>query len=64
MQELETWVEALALYDNNEFEESVKSFEHIADTSKIWFNLGIIHATLGIHAKAVRRLPKSSDPSF
>ena len=55
MQELETWVEALALYDNNEFEESVKKFEHIADTAKIWFNLGIIHATLGAHAKAVGR---------
>lgn len=45
---------ALAFYDNNEFDESLKEFDGISDTSKILFNLGVIHATLGEHEKAVR----------
>ena len=52
-QEIETWVEALAKYDNNEFEEALKVFDNISDTSKILFNCGVIHATLGEHDKAV-----------
>ena len=52
-QEIETWVQALAHYDNNEFDESLKAFDAIADTSKILFNCGVIHATLGEHVKAV-----------
>lgn len=52
-QEIETWVQALGHYDNNEFEESLKTFDAIADTSKILFNCGVIHATLGEHEKAV-----------
>lgn len=28
-------------------------FDNIADTSKILFNCGVIHATLGEHEKAV-----------
>lgn len=52
-QEIETWVQALAHYDNNEFEESLKTFDAISDTSKILFNCGVIHATLGEHVKAV-----------
>jgi len=54
-QEIETWVTALARYDNNEFDEALKSFENISDTSKILFNCGVIHATLGEHERAVRR---------
>ena len=53
-QEIETWVQALAHYDNNEFDESLRVFDNIADTSKILFNCGVIHATLGEHEKAVR----------
>lgn len=44
---------ALAYYDNNEFDEALKEFEAISDTSKILFNSGVIHATLGEHEKAV-----------
>ena len=51
--EIETWVKALVHYDNNEFEESIKVFDEIADTSKILFNCGVIHATLGEHDRAV-----------
>ncbi|KAI4185404.1 MAG: hypothetical protein LQ346_005906, partial [Caloplaca aetnensis] len=52
-QEIETWVSALGHYDNNEFEEALKTFDGISDTSKILFNCGVIHATLGEHDKAV-----------
>lgn len=52
-QEIETWVAALAAYDHNEFDDSLKCFEQISDTSKILFNLGVINATLGEHSKAV-----------
>jgi hypothetical protein len=52
-QEIETWVAALGRYDNNEFEEALNEFGKIGDTSKILFNMGVIHATLGEHEKAV-----------
>lgn len=52
-QEIEMWVAALAAYDNNEFDNAIKCFEQIADTSKILFNCGVIHATLGEHTRAV-----------
>ncbi|KAI1777691.1 hypothetical protein F4818DRAFT_321823 [Hypoxylon cercidicola] len=52
-QEIESWVSALGRYDNNEFEEALKEFDTISDTSKILFNMGVIHATLGEHEKAV-----------
>ncbi|KAJ5368452.1 uncharacterized protein N7496_008212 [Penicillium cataractarum] len=52
-QEIETWVQALDAYDNQEFEESLRHFDQIADTSKILFNCGVIYATLGEHDKAV-----------
>lgn len=52
-QEIETWVQALTHYDNNEFDEALKEFDAISDTSKILFNCGVIHATLGEHEKAV-----------
>jgi hypothetical protein len=56
LQEIETWVTALTHYDNNEFDEALKTFENISDTSKILFNCGVIHATLGEHEKAVGSL--------
>jgi hypothetical protein len=46
-------VAALGHYDNNEFDEALKQFDNISDTSKILFNCGVIHATLGEHEKAV-----------
>ncbi|OAA57254.1 Tetratricopeptide-like helical [Cordyceps fumosorosea ARSEF 2679] len=51
--EIETWVSALGRYDNNEFDEALADFEKIGDTSRILFNMGVIHATLGEHEKAV-----------
>ncbi|RMZ84972.1 hypothetical protein DV738_g416, partial [Chaetothyriales sp. CBS 135597] len=52
-QEIETWVQALSHYDNTEYEEALKVFDGIADTSKILFNCGVIHATIGEHERAV-----------
>ncbi|KAK3374873.1 hypothetical protein B0H63DRAFT_258607 [Podospora didyma] len=52
-QEIETWVAALAQYDNNEFDAALIEFEKISDTSKILFNMGVINATLGQHEQAV-----------
>jgi tetratricopeptide (TPR) repeat protein len=52
-QEIETWVQALSAYDSTEYEESLKVFDNIADTSKILFNCGVIHATIGEHERAV-----------
>ena len=48
---------ALNHYDNNEFDEALAQFDQISDTSKILFNMGVIHATLGEHEKAVRFAP-------
>lgn len=55
-QEIETWVQAIAHYDNNEFEAALSVFSNIADTSKILFNCGVIHATIGEHDRAVRQI--------
>jgi hypothetical protein len=49
-------VQALDAYDNQEFEEALRCFDQIADTSKILFNCGVIYATLGEHEKAVCEL--------
>ena len=46
-------MQALAHYDNNEFEDALRVFDNIAETSKILFNCGVIHATLGEHERAV-----------
>lgn len=59
LQEIELWVTALARYDNNEFDEALGEFDKISDTSKILFNMGVIHATLGEHEKAVGGGPSS-----
>lgn len=45
---------ALAHYERNEFEEAIRVFQPIADTSKILFNCGVIRATLGEHQAAVK----------
>lgn len=55
---------ALAAYDNNEFDEALKFFDGISDTSKILFNMGVIHATLGEHEKAVSNVVAKRCPSF
>lgn len=51
--ELSTWAAALRAYDAQDFPTSLAEFGRIADTSKINWNIGIIHATLGEHQSAV-----------
>lgn len=53
LKEIETWVLALDAYENQDFDEALRFFDQIADTSKILFNCGVIYATVGEHGKAV-----------
>lgn len=46
-------MEALNYYDDGDYEKALEMFEQNADTSKIYFNIGMIHATLGEHELAV-----------
>ncbi|RPB16926.1 hypothetical protein P167DRAFT_479969, partial [Morchella conica CCBAS932] len=58
--EIESWVEALNYYDAQEYEDALRIFEQNADTSKIYFNIGMIHATLGEHEKAVEAYQRAT----
>jgi hypothetical protein len=44
---------AIEHYDRQEYDDALRVFDLIADTSKICFNCGVIYATLGEHEKAV-----------
>jgi hypothetical protein len=46
-------VEALRYYEEEDYSKALEIFEQNADTSKIYFNIGMIHATQGNHEKAV-----------
>ncbi|BGP12560.1 hypothetical protein JCM10213_004854 [Rhodosporidiobolus nylandii] len=52
-QELQVWADALQAFDQQDFDRALSLFEEIADTSRVFFNLGLIHATLGQHEQAV-----------
>ncbi|KAF3926874.1 hypothetical protein ABW20_dc0104249 [Dactylellina cionopaga] len=58
-QEIEFWVQALKFYDGNEYDEALRHFDRIGDTAKILFNIGVIHATLGEHERAVIAFQKA-----
>jgi hypothetical protein len=51
--ELSIWASALKAYDAQDVPTSLAEFGRIADTSKINWNIGVIHATLGEHQSAV-----------
>lgn len=51
--ELERWVKALDAYDAKDLTAALAHFEQIADSSKVLFNIGLIHATLNNHRMAV-----------
>ncbi|KAG9002436.1 hypothetical protein FRB94_003955 [Tulasnella sp. JGI-2019a] len=51
--EIETWAAALEAYDAQDLDLSLDLFSKIADNSKIFTNIGIIHASLGEHEAAV-----------
>ncbi|EIN06660.1 hypothetical protein PUNSTDRAFT_136506 [Punctularia strigosozonata HHB-11173 SS5] len=52
--ELETWCSALEAYDAGRYQEALDIFGTIAETSRIFMNMGLIHATVGDHDAAVR----------
>lgn len=62
--EIEAWVSALEAYEAQDFDKALSCFDAIADSSKILFNIGLIHATQGAHEQAVRiyRDATSLDP--
>ncbi|KAH0829218.1 hypothetical protein J3R83DRAFT_2781 [Lanmaoa asiatica] len=51
--ELETWAAALKAYDEQDFEKALDLFSCIADSSKVFTNIGLIYATIGEHETAV-----------
>jgi len=59
-QEIETWAKSLEAYDAQDFDKALELFETIADSSKILFNIGLIHATLGNHEIAVENYNASN----
>ncbi|BGO96570.1 hypothetical protein NBRC10513v2_000508 [Rhodotorula toruloides] len=65
-QELQIWDNALKAFDKQDYPGALQQFETIADTSKILFNMGVIHATLGEHDRALARFDQalSLDPFF
>jgi len=59
--ELETWAFALQAYDADDLEAALEQFAPIADTSKIFVNVGLIYATLGEHETAVEQFRSATD---
>ncbi|GAA5861304.1 hypothetical protein JCM1840_005325 [Sporobolomyces johnsonii] len=52
-EELQTWSDALKAFDNQDFDMALQLFESIASSSKILFNMGLVHATCGGHLQAL-----------
>ncbi|EWC45525.1 hypothetical protein DRE_05383 [Drechslerella stenobrocha 248] len=54
-QEIEWWVTALEAYGQEEpdYATAIAQFDLIGDNSKVLFNIGLIHATVGEHEKAI-----------
>ncbi|BFZ60386.1 hypothetical protein YB2330_001422 [Saitoella coloradoensis] len=57
--ELEIWVEGCVAYDKQDYDGAIAKFEQISESSRILFNIGIIHATRGEHEKAVVAFQKA-----
>lgn len=57
-------MDALAHYDRNDFQQALEAFQPISDTSKVLFNCGVIHATIGRHRMAVRIQRKLSSDNY
>jgi tetratricopeptide (TPR) repeat protein len=59
--ELETWSQALDAYDAADLATALKVFRTIAESSKVYFNIGLIHATLGDHKQAIQAFKNATE---
>jgi tetratricopeptide (TPR) repeat protein len=59
--ELEIWSQALDAYDAADLAKSLEVFATIAESSKVYFNIGVIHATLGQHKQAVQAFKNATE---
>jgi tetratricopeptide (TPR) repeat protein len=59
--ELETWTHALEAYDASDLPRSLEIFTTIAESSKVHFNIGLIHATQGHHIQAIRAFKQATE---
>ncbi|KAJ6562357.1 hypothetical protein B0H19DRAFT_1233997 [Mycena capillaripes] len=57
--EMRAWQSALQANDSGDFRGSLRLFEPIADTSKIFVNVALIHDRLGERAEAIESLTKA-----
>ncbi|GAA6018205.1 hypothetical protein JCM11491_005631 [Sporobolomyces phaffii] len=58
-QELETWSDALAAFDRQDHDTALSLFHSMDPSSKIHFNVGLIHATRGHHELAIEAFERS-----
>ncbi|GAA5949851.1 hypothetical protein JCM3765_007714 [Sporobolomyces pararoseus] len=58
-QELQTWSSALLAFDNNDYDRALITFKSMESGSKIFFNIGLIHATRGEHELAIEAFERS-----
>ncbi|GAA5918459.1 hypothetical protein JCM1841_003978 [Sporobolomyces salmonicolor] len=52
-EELQIWSDGLKAFDNQDFGMTLQLFESIASSSKILFNMGLVHAMCGDHQQAL-----------
>jgi len=64
--EIEIWVKALGCFDTQDYLQALTHFADIADSSRILFNVGLIHSTMGDHETAITyyRQAQALDPYF
>ncbi|EIW78752.1 hypothetical protein CONPUDRAFT_108764 [Coniophora puteana RWD-64-598 SS2] len=53
--ELETWADALRAYDAQDYEGALELFLRIAQSSKVFTNMGLIYAAIGRHEAAIEQ---------
>lgn len=64
--EIEIWVKALEAFEKKDYSEAILHFSKIADSSRIMFNVGMVHAAMGDHNAAIAayRQAQALDPYF
>ena len=58
--ELETWTQALEAFDATDLPRALDIFTTIAESSKVHFNIGLIHATQGHHTQAIKAFKQAT----